>query len=99
VFVVPCFGRIAPVHLRMLQVSRHVVVTRRGPRHICAERGYRRREQPDQCSPTGLRQSLLNGGAQTRTAITGGNADLSSACPRGANGLGPPPTLTTIRVC
>jgi hypothetical protein len=96
--VVPRLGRFAPVHLRMLQVSRRVVVMRGGPRLICAERGYRRSEQPYQRSPTGLRQPLLNGATPGLTAITCGNSALSSYCPRNANGLGPPPTLTTIRV-
>jgi hypothetical protein len=98
VFVMPCLGRFAPVHLRMLQVSRHVVVTRSGPGFICAERGYRRSEQPYQRSPADLRQPLLIGAARRLTAITCGNSALSSYCPRNANGLGPPPTLTTIRV-
>jgi len=42
----------------------------------------------------GAQDESPDGAAPTRTAITGGNADLSSACPQGANGLGPPPTLT-----
>ena len=86
----PCLGGFAPVHLRMLQVIRRVAVIRSRPRFICAERGHCRSEQPYQCAPTGLRQSLLNGAAPARTALTGGNADLGSACPQG----GPPPTLT-----
>ena len=98
VFVMPCFSRFAPVHLRMLQVSRHVVVTRSGPRLTCAERADRRSEQPYQRSPTGLRQPSPNGAARRLTATTCGNSALSSYCPPNANGLGPPPTLTTIRV-
>ena len=98
VFVMQCFGRFAPVHLRMLQVSRHVVVTRSGPRLTCAERADRRSEQPYQHSPTGLRQPLPIGATRELTAMTCGNSALSSYCPRKANGLGPPPTLTTIRV-
>ena len=90
----PCLGCFAPGHLGMLQVIRHVAVIRSRPSFICAERGHCRSEQPYQRAPTGLRQSLLNGAAPTRTAITGGNVDLSFACPQGANGLGPPPTLT-----
>jgi len=86
------------MHLRMLQVSRRVVVMRRGPRLICAKRGYCRSEQPYQRSPTGLRQPLPNGATPKLTAMTCGNSALSSYCPRKANGLGPPPTLTTIRV-
>ena len=82
-----CF---APVHLRMLQVIRRVAVIRSRPRFTCAERGYRQSEQTDQCSPTSLRQSLLNGAEQTRTAITGGNADLSSACPPEAQMISAP---------
>ena len=89
-------GRFAPMYLRMLQVSRRVVVMRGGPRLICAERGYCRSEQPYQRSPTGLRQ--LKGATPKLTAIICGNSALSSYCPRNANGLGPPPTLTTIRV-
>jgi hypothetical protein len=89
--VLPCLSGFAPVHLRMLQVIRHVAVIRSRPRFICAERGHCRSEQPYQCAPPGLRQSLLNGAPQTRAVITGGNADLSSACPQ----RGPPPTLTT----
>jgi len=86
----PCFGRFAPVHLRMLQVNRHVVVTRSGPRLTCAERADRRSEQPYQRSPTGLRQPLPNGATRGLTAMTCGNSALSSYCPRNANGLGPP---------
>ena len=82
--VVPCFSGFAPVHLRMLQVIRRVAVIRSRPRFICAERGHCRSEQPYQCAPTGLRQSLLNGAAPARTALTGGNADLGSACPKAA---------------
>jgi hypothetical protein len=82
----------------MLQVSRHVVVTRSGPRLTCAERADRRSEQPYQRSPTGLRQPSPNGAARRLTATTCGNSALSSYCPPNANGLGPPPTLTTIRV-
>jgi hypothetical protein len=89
-FVVPCLGCFVPVHLRMLQVVQYVAVVGGRPRFICSERSHCRSEQPDQRSPTRLRQSLLNGAAQTRAAITGGNADLSSACPQ----RGPPPTLT-----
>jgi hypothetical protein len=84
--------------LRMLQMSRHVVVTRSGPRLTCAERADRRSEQPYQHSPTGLRQPLPNGATRELTAITCGNSALSSYCPRNGNGLGPPPTLTTMRV-
>jgi hypothetical protein len=73
----------------MLQVVQYVAVVGGRP-FICSERSHCRSEQPDQRSPTRLRQSLLNGAAQTRAAITGGNADLSSACPQ----RGPPPTLT-----
>jgi hypothetical protein len=94
----PCLGRFAPVYLGMLQVSRRVVVMRGGPRLICAERGYCRSEQPYQRSPTGLRQPLLNGATPGLAAMTCGNSALSPYCPRNANGLGPPPTLTTIRV-
>jgi hypothetical protein len=82
----------------MLQVSRHVVVTRSGPRLTCAERADRRSEQPYQRSPTGLRQPLPIGATRELTAMTCGNSALSSYCPRKANGLGPPPTLTTMRV-
>ena len=82
-----CF---ASVHLRMLQVVQYVTVVGGRPRFFCSERNHRRNEQPNQRSPTGLRQSLLNGAAPTRAAITSGNADLSSACPQ----RGPPPTLT-----
>jgi len=89
--VVPCLGCFAPVHLRMLQVVLYVTVMGRRPRFICSERCHCRNEQPDQRSPTHLRQSLPNGAPQTRAVITGGNADLSSACPQ----RGPPPTLTT----
>jgi hypothetical protein len=91
---VPCLSGFAPVHLRMLQVIRHVAVIRSRPRFICAERGHCRSEQTYQCAPTGSRQSLLNDAAPTRTAMTGGNPDLGSACPQGVNGRGPPPTLT-----
>ena len=88
-FVVPCLGCFAPVHRRMLQVVLYVTVMGGRPRFICSERSHCRNEQPDQRSPTRLRQSLLNGVAQTRAAR--GNPDLSSACPQ----RGPPPTLTT----
>jgi len=45
----PRLGRFAPVHLRMLQVSQHVVVVMRsGPRFFCSEHGHCRREQPYQ---------------------------------------------------
>jgi len=67
-----------------------------GPSIICAEHSHNRSEQPDQRSTAGSHQPLLNSVAQGRTAIARGNADLRSACPRGANGLGPPPKLTTI---
>jgi hypothetical protein len=93
----PCLGRFAPVHLRMFQVTGYVAVMRSRPRFICAERSHRRSEQPYQRSPTGLCQPLPNGAARRLTAICG-NAALSSYCPRNANSLGPPPTLTTIRV-
>ena len=97
VFVMPCLGRFAPVHLRMFQVTGYVAVMRSRPRFICAERSHRRSEQPYQRSPTGLCQPLPNGTARRLTA-TCGNAALSSYCPQNANSLGPPPTLTTIRV-
>ena len=76
----------------MLQVVLYVTVVGGRPRFICSERSHCRNEQPDQRSPTRLHQPLLNGAAQTRVAIKGGNPDLSSACPQ----RGPPPTLTTI---
>ena len=87
----PCLGCFAPVHRRMLQVVLYVTVMGGRPRFICSERSHCRNEQPDQSSPTRLRQSLLNGAAPTRAAIRGVNPDLSSACPQ----RGPPPTLTT----
>ena len=88
-FVLPSLGRFPPVHHPMLQVVQYVAVVGGRPRFICSERSHCRSEQPDQRSPTRLRQSLLNGVAQTRAAR--GNPDLSSACPQ----RGPPPTLTT----
>src|SRR5947207_11954517 len=94
----PCGGRFAPVHLRMLQVNRHVVVMRGGPSLTCAERAHRRNEQPYQRSPTALHQPLPSGATRELTAITCGNSAESFYCPPNANGLGPPPTLTTIRV-
>jgi hypothetical protein len=90
-FVVPCLGCFVPVHLRMLQVVQYVAVVGGRPRFICSERSHCRSEQPDQRSPTRLRQSLLNGATQTPAAIRGGNPDLNSACPQRS----PPPTLTT----
>jgi hypothetical protein len=99
VFVMPRLGRFAPGHLRMLQVSQHVVVVMRsGPRFFCSERGHCRSEHPYQRSPAGLRQQLVNAAAPRLTATTCGNSALSSYCPRSANGPGPPPTLTTIRL-
>jgi hypothetical protein len=96
VFVMPRLSRFTPMRRCVLQVSRYVVVMRSGPRFICAERSYGGREQPNERSSTGSRQPLPNRTAQLRTAITGGGALLNSDCPRGANRLGPPPTLTTI---
>jgi hypothetical protein len=92
----PGIGRFAPVSLGMPQVTGLVMVMRSGPRFICAERGYEGSDQPNQRSPTDSRQPPPDSAAQGRTVIAHGNADLRSACPRGANGLGPPPILTTI---
>ena len=96
----PRLGRFAPVHLRMLQVSQHVVVVvmRGGPRFFCSERSHCRSKQPYQRSPAGLRQQLVNAAARRLTATTCGNSAVSFYYPRSANGLGPPPTLTTIRL-
>jgi hypothetical protein len=91
----PRLCRFAPVRWRVFQVSRHVVAGR-GPSVICAEHSHDRSEQPDQRSTAGSHQPLLDSIARKRTAIAGGDADLRSACPQGANGLGPPPTLTAI---
>jgi hypothetical protein len=94
----PCGDRFAPVRLRLLQVSGRVVMMPSGPRLTWAEPADRRNEQPYQRTPTALHQPLPNGATRELTAITCGSSALSFYCPPNANGLGPPPTLTTIRV-